>query len=201
MSLKIVGVAGSPRKGKATAFALNACLEAIQEHSKEVVTQCIDLADYEIHECLACDTCKDEFACSQDDDFQQFFPIFSDPELAGLIIATPVYFGTMTSKVKAFLDRCVVFRRNGALLRDKVGGVIAVGGMRHGGQVTTIQSVHAAMLIQDMVIVGDGYNTYHFGGTLWSGHPNGYEQDEFGLETARNLGRRVVDVAQRMSSR
>jgi hypothetical protein len=57
------------------------------------------------------------------------------------------------------------------------------------------------MLIQDMVIVGDGYNTYHFGGTLWSGHPNGYEQDEFGLETARNLGRRVVDVAQRMSSR
>ncbi len=200
MSIKIIGVAGSPRKGKATSFALNACLEAIKKNYNDVATECIDLADYQINECLACDKCKSEFACSQDDDFPNLLPTFSDPELAGLIVATPVYFGTMSSKVKAFLDRCVIFRRNGALFRNKVGGVIAVGGMRHGGQVTAIQSVHAAMLIQDMVIVGDGYSTYHFGGTLWSGHPNGYEQDEFGLETARNLGCRVVDVAKKMTS-
>lgn len=201
MSMKIIGVAGSPRKNMATSFALKTCLEAVKEHSNDVVTEFIDLADYQINECLACDTCKNEFKCSQDDDFQNLLPKFSDPDFAGLIVATPVYFGTMTSKTKAFLDRCVVLRRNGAMLRNKVGGVIAVGGMRHGGQVSTIQAVHAAMLIQDMVIVGDGYSTYHFGGTIWSGHPNGYEQDEFGLETSRNLGKRVVDIAQKMSAK
>ncbi len=84
------------------------------------------------------------------------------------------------------------------MLRNKVGDVIAVGGFRHGGQETMIRTVHAAMLIQDMVIVGDGYTSFHFGGAVWSGHPEGYEKDTFGLDTVRNLGRRVADVAIRI---
>jgi len=125
----------------------------------------------------------------------------TDPHVAGMIVATPVYFGTMTSLAKAFLDRCVVFRRNGTLLRDKIGGVIAVGGFRHGGQETTIQAVHAAMLIQDMILVGDGHTTFHYGGTIWSGHPQGFADDAFGLETVRNLGRRVASLALRLHGR
>ena len=88
-------------------------------------------------------------------------------------MATPVYMGSMTSQGKAFLDRCVSLRRNGFLLRNKVGGVIAVGGVRNGGQSLTIQAVQAALLVQDMVIVSDGRPTAHFGGTVWSGHPDG----------------------------
>ena len=84
------------------------------------------------------------------------------------------------------------------MLRDKIGGVIAVGGFRHGGQETTIHAVHAAMLIQDMIIVGDGHTTYHYGGTIWSGHPEGFQKDVFGLETVRNLGRRVASSASRL---
>jgi multimeric flavodoxin WrbA len=83
------------------------------------------------------------------------------------------------------------------MLRDKIGGVIAVGGFRHGGQETTIHAVHAAMLIQDMIIVGDGHTTFHYGGTIWSGHPEGFEKDVFGLETARYLGGRMASLASR----
>jgi multimeric flavodoxin WrbA len=136
--------------------------------------------------------------CSQEDDFPKMIPILSDPELAGLVVATPVYFGSMTSQCKAFLDRCVMFRRNGFLLRNKVGGVIAVGGFRSGGQELAIQTVHAAMLVQDMVVVSEGRPTSHYGATLWSGHPDGIEKDTFGLETARNLGKRVAEVAVKM---
>jgi multimeric flavodoxin WrbA len=136
--------------------------------------------------------------CSQEDDFVKMIPILSDPALAGLVVATPVYLGSMTSQCKAFLDRWVMFRRNGFLLRDKVGGVIAVGGFRSGGQELAIQAVQAAMLVQDMVVVGEGRPTAHFGATLWSGHPDGIEKDVFGLETARNLGKRVAEVAARM---
>ncbi len=196
MSIKIIGVSGSPRSDKSTFFALKTCFEAItsQQHD-HVETEIIDLSKLTINGCTACGKCTKEPVCSQDDDFNTIIPILSDPEVAGVIIATPVYFGTMTAQTKAFLDRCVLLRRNGAMLRNKVGGVIAVGGFRHGGQETTIHAIHAAMLIQDMVIVGDGNTTFHFGGTVWSGHPDGYEKDQFGLDTVKNLGQRVAEVA------
>ncbi len=45
-----------------------------------------------------------------------------------------------------------------------------------------------------MILVSDGGDTSHFGGTVWSGVEGGVEEDAFGLETAANLGRRVADV-------
>jgi multimeric flavodoxin WrbA len=198
MEMKIVGISCSPRKGKSTKYALEVCLQAVKESVPEGETTLIELSEMKINGCIACGKCMKVLECSQEDDFVKMIPILSDSELAGLVVATPVYFGSMTSQCKAFLDRCVMFRRNGFLLRDKVGGVIAVGGFRSGGQELTIQSVHAAMLVQDMVVVSEGRPTSHYGATLWSGHPDGIEKDTFGLETARNLGKRVAEVAAKM---
>lgn len=199
MSMKIIGVSGSPRSDKSTFFALKTCLETIVSHYDHASTELIDLSRLSINGCTACGKCTKGPVCSQEDDFDKIIPILSDPEVAGLIIATPVYFGTMTAQTKAFLDRCVLLRRNGAMLSNKVGGVISVGGFRHGGQETTIHSIHAAMLIQDMIIVGDGNTTFHFGGTVWSGHPDGYEKDQFGIDTVKNLGKRVAEVASKIN--
>ncbi len=196
--MKVLGVAGSPRVEKSTKFALDTCLETIRSEFPGVETELVDLSKMKINGCLDCGTCKKGLSCSQEDDFKALTGILADANLGAVIIATPVYFGTMTSQTKAFLDRCVMLKRNGALLRNKVGGVIAVGGFRHGGQETAIHAVHAAMLIQDMIVVGDGNSTYHFGGTLWSGISGGYKQDAFGLETVKNLGRRVAEVALHM---
>jgi multimeric flavodoxin WrbA len=198
MEMKIVGVSCSPRKGKSTKYALEVCLQAVKETVPEGETMLIELAEMKVNGCIACGKCMKVLECSQEDDFVKMIPILSDSELVGLVVATPVYLGSMTSQCKAFLDRCVMFRRNGFLLRDKVGGVIAVGGVRNGGQELTIQSVHAAMLVQDMVVVSEGRPTSHYGATLWSGHPDGIEKDTFGLETARNLGKRVAEVAAKM---
>jgi len=197
--MKIVGISCSPRKGKSTKVALEVCLQAVKEMVPDVETLLIELSDMKMNGCLACGKCMKVLECSQEDDFVKMIPILSDSELAGLVVATPVYFGSMTSQCKAFLDRCVMFRRNGFLLRNKVGGAIAVGGVRNGGQELTIQAVHAAMLVQDMVVVSEGKPTSHYGATLWSGHPEGIEKDVFGLETARNLGKRVVEVAAKMN--
>jgi len=196
--MKIVGISCSPRKGKSTKYALDVCLKAVKEMVPDIETLLIELSEMKMNGCLACGKCMKVLECSQEDDFPKMIPILSDPELAGLLVATPVYFGSMTSQCKAFLDRCVMFRRNGFLLRDKVGGVIAVGGVRNGGQELTIQTVQAAMLVQDMVVVSEGRPTSHYGATLWSGHPDGIEKDAFGLETARNLGKRVAEVAVKM---
>ena len=196
--MKIVGISCSPRKGKSTKYALDVCLQAVKEMVPDIETLLIELSEMKINGCLACGKCMKVLECSQEDDFIKMIPILSDSELAGLVVATPVYFGSMTSQCKAFLDRCVMFRRNGFLLRNKVGGVIAVGGVRNGGQELAIQSVQAAMLVQDMVVVSEGRPTSHYGATLWSGHPDGIEKDVFGLETARSLGKRVAEVAAKM---
>jgi multimeric flavodoxin WrbA len=198
VEMKIVGISCSPRKGKSTKYALDVCLQAVKEMVPDIETMLIELSEMKMNGCVACGKCMKVLECSQEDDFTKMIPILSDPELAGLVVATPVYFGSMTSQCKAFLDRCVMFRRNGFLLRDKVGGVIAVGGVRNGGQELAIQAVQAAMLVQDMVVVSEGRPTSHYGATLWSGHPDGIEKDTFGLETARNLGKRVAEVAARM---
>ena len=194
--MKIIGVAASPRENKSTRFLLEQSLDAIRSAAeaseKNIEVEQIDLAPLEFQGCIACDACKKGVLCSQQDDFQALIPKLSDPELVGIILATPVYMGCMSSRAKAFIDRTVLFRRNGFLWRNKLGGVIAVGGSRNGGQELTVQAVHAAMMIHDMIIVGDGD---HFGGAAWANHPEGYEADATGISTARNVGIRMGEVA------
>ncbi len=199
--MKILGIATSPRKNKSSHFLLQECLEAAKkagDGSASVEVELIDLAPLRFSGCIACDKCKKGPTCSQEDDFQQLIPKLADPEIAGIIISTPVYMGSMTSQAKAFLDRTVLFRRNGFQFRDKIGGVIAVGGSRNGGQELTCQAVHAAMMIHDMIIVGDGG---HFGGAAWGNHPGGYESDDTGIETAKELGKRLATVALKQHSK
>nr|MBF0223428.1 flavodoxin family protein [Desulfobulbaceae bacterium] len=197
--MKIIGVSASARKNKATHFLLEHCLNEIQvtaaASGKSLEVELIDLAPLKINGCIACDTCKKGVKCSQQDDYQALIPKLSDPDVVGWIVATPVYMGSMSSQAKAFIDRTVLFRRNGFMFKNKLGGVITVGGSRNGGQELTIQAVHAAMMIHDMIIVGDGD---HFGGAAWANHPDGYQKDTTGISTARNLGRRMSEVAQMM---
>jgi multimeric flavodoxin WrbA len=197
--MKIIGVAASPRKNKSTHFFLEQCLDEVKRTAeasgKKIEVELIDMAPLKIHGCISCDTCKKGVQCSQDDDYQAIIPKLSDPEVAGIILATPVYMGCMSSQAKAFIDRTVLFRRNGFMFKNKLGGVIAVGGSRNGGQELTVQAVHAAMMIHDMIIIGDGD---HFGGTAWGNHPDGYEADTIGIATARNLGGRMGEVAAMM---
>ncbi len=199
MSTRILGICCSPRRGQSTFKAMQVCLKAAKEASPQVEVQLIELAGKEIGPCTACGTCKQELICRWEDDFGELIPVLSDPQVGGIIIGTPVYFGGMTAQCKAFLDRCVMFRRNGWLLRDKVGGVLAVGGVRNGGQELTLQSVRAAMLCHDMICVSEGRDSAHFGAALFSGGPGGIEADQDGLSTARNLGRRVAQLSVRLA--
>ncbi len=196
--MKILGICCSPRAGRNTRKAMEACLAAARAQDQGIETALIELAGLDIRPCLACGECKNRLACPIEDDFGRLIPPLADPAVAAMIIGTPVYFGTMTAQCKALLDRCVMFRRNGWTFRNRVGGVLAVGGVRNGGQELAIQAVHAAMMCQDMICVSDGQPTAHFGGTVFSGTDGGVADDTFGLETARNLGRRIGEIILRM---
>ncbi len=164
--LQIIAVACSPRKGKTTAAGLSVCLEAARAVSVERIdTELIELADLQIPAALAAGL---PLEAGQQDDFPQVASRLTDARVAGIIIGTPVYFGNMSALCKAFLDRCIELRKNNFALSGKVAGVLAVGGARNGGQELTIRSVQTALMCQEMIIVGDGRPTGHFGATLWN---------------------------------
>lgn len=190
---KIVGVSCSARKGKTTMAGLQACLDAAKEGNPGVEVELIELAGLKINPAVVAGV---PLEAGEQDDFPKVQAKLADPRVAGIIIGTPVYFGSMSALCKAFLDRCFVFRKDFGL-KNKVGGVLAVGGVRNGGQELTIQQVHAAMLAQDMIVVGCARPAG--GATLWNDGKDDISSDEFGLATAKGLGKRVAEVAMRMT--
>ncbi len=201
MATRILGICCSPRRGMTTYKAMETCLAAAEAVDADIETEIIELAGKGIQPCIGCGACKEELTCTQEDGFRDLIPTLADPKVNAMIIGTPVYLCTMTAQCKAFLDRSAMFRRNGWLFRNRVGGVFAVGGVRNGGQELTVQAVRAAMLCHDMICVSDGKPTAHLGGTVFSGCEGGVEADEFGLQTVRNLGRRVAEVALMLAER
>jgi len=189
----IIGINCSMRKGKTTFAALGTALEAARAHSKNIETDIIELADLRIDARQVIAPPKP----GEQDDFEGLVAKLGNASVGGIIIGSPVYFSAMSSLCKAFLERCMVFRKSDFALANKVGGALAVGGARNGGQELVIQGVLAALLCQEMVIVGDGRPTAHQGATLVSSN-NSIAGDDFGLKTAKNLGRRVAEVALRL---
>ncbi len=195
--IKILGIACSARAGKNTAVALNAALEAAKAvDSDNIETELIELAGLKINGLMAAGI---ELQPGERDDFPAIAPKLADPAVAGIIIGTPVYFSSMSSLCKEFIERCGQFRKQDYALKNKVAGVLAVGGGRNGGQEVTVQSVEAALFCQDMIVVGPGQPNSRFGGIAVSGD-NGVENDEIGLGSVRSLGTRVAAVARSLRS-
>jgi multimeric flavodoxin WrbA len=189
--IRILGLSCSPRKGKTTAAAVQVALEAAAKVSPDIETELIELAGLNIPVFDPVNPNKGDFAALE--------PKLADAAVAGFIIGTPVYFSGMSSLCKAFIDQCMVFRKNDFALKDKVAGVVAVGGVRNGGQELAIESVQAALMCQELIVVGDGSPTAHTGATVLNDGKDDISGDEFGLNTVRNLGRRVAEVAVRLA--
>lgn len=190
--LKILAISGSPRKGKTTATALGVCLEAAQAvDPQSIEVELIELAGLKLPLEPALDMPLEP---GQRDDFPPLAAKLTDPRVAGIIVGSPVYFGDMTSLCKAMFDRWRLFRKDFAL-SNRVGGALAVGAARNGGQENVLRSIHLAMFGQEMIVVGDGRPTSHGGATLWNNYKDDILKDEPGIATAKNLGRRVAEVA------
>ncbi len=191
--VKVVGICGSPRKNGNTEILLREALRAAEDRGAE--TELIRLAGLDINPCRACDSCKKTGECAIDDDLNDVIERAASAD--GIIIGSPVYFGSVTAQTKMFMDRTRPLR-SGFRLSDKVGGAVTVGGSRNGGQETACNDIHNFFLIHEAVVVGDAAPTAHYGGTGVGGARGDTEKDAQGLETAGNLGRKVASVAMKM---
>ena len=100
--MKTVCVLGSPRpRGNSTAIANKFC-ETAEKLGSEVQTFSLNKLKY--RGCQACMTCKTKLdKCVLKDDLTEVLDAIRDADV--LVLATPVYFGDVSSQFKGFIDR------------------------------------------------------------------------------------------------
>jgi len=189
----IIGIVGSPRIDGNTFYLVETAIKSAEAAGAD--TEIINLGSADIEPCVACDICKATGECAIYDDMREITEKLMESD--GMIIGSPVYFGSVTSQLKMLIDRTRPLRGS-FKLRDKVCGAIAVGGSRNGGQESTISVIHDFLLIHDTIVVGDGAPLAHYGGTGVGGPKGDIKNDEIGIETSKNLGKRVAELAIRL---
>ncbi len=127
---------------------------------------------------------------------------------AGLILGSPTRFGNMAAPLKYFLDGTSAEWLSGAL-SGKPGGVFTSTSSLHGGQETTLLSMALPLLHHGLLLVGVPYSEAALSSTRTGGTPYGAshlasvpgqtELSEEEIAIARRLGRRVAEVAVRLS--
>jgi NAD(P)H dehydrogenase (quinone) len=130
-------------------------------------------------------------------------------ETDALILGSPTRFGNMAAALKYFLDGTAALWLSGALA-GKPAGVFTSTQTMHGGQETTLLSMMLPLLHHGMYLVGLPYTERALNETLRGGTPYGASHVSGGAERptlsaeekalAQALGRRVADLAVRLSS-
>jgi len=178
----IIGIAGSPRiKGNTEILVMEALKAAAEEGAK---TELIKLAEKEVKPCDACLSCRKTGECRIKDDFQEIFNKMIEAD--GIILASPVYFGSATPQIMALIDRVgYISGARGRVFENKVGGALVVA--RRAGQNFTLAQLLFFFLQQGMIVPGSTYWNIAFGREVGD-----VLKDEEGLRTARNFAKKMV---------
>jgi multimeric flavodoxin WrbA len=113
------------------------------------------------------------------------------------IIGSPVYQGNVSAQTKAILDRCrTLVAKDIHIFKNKVGGAIASGGDRTGGQEPTIKTIIDFYIINLMLPVGGGSFGANLGASVWSKDlkAEGTKEDEEGLKSIRKMVKRLAKL-------
>ncbi len=100
--MKVLGIAGSPRRGGNTDILLEQAMEGAKSAGADIQT--IVICDLNIAPCRHCDGCLKTGRCVIDDDMQSVYPKLREADR--LILASPMFFMGITAQAKAMIDRC-----------------------------------------------------------------------------------------------
>jgi len=101
--MKILILSGSPRREGNTELLADAFARgASVNHQVEIVS----VRDYKVNPCIGCNSCfkSGNNACCQKDDMPVIYDKLKAADI--LVIASPVYFYSLSAQLKAVIDRC-----------------------------------------------------------------------------------------------
>ena len=186
--MNVLGISGSPRENGSTAYAVRYAMDVLTQ--EQMSTSYISLAGKNMHPCDGCWKCSKDEKCKYEDDAGGIIEAMKWCD--ALIIGSPVYMGLISGQTKVLMDRCVVMRAGPFMhMEGKLGGGIACGAFRNGGQELTLQCIHTFMLQQNMRVVSDGPPYSHSGGTI----VGEAKSDELGLKTVEALARNIAKMS------
>jgi len=183
---QVVVILGSPRKkGNSSTLAAQISRGA-KSAGAEVET--LFLQGLKISPCRGCDTCQkdDSKGCAIKDDMQEIYPKLIKAD--AWVIASPVYWFTMSAQTKTFMDRCYALP---AYAKNPFAGKRIAIAMSY-GDVDPIKSgcVNALRTFQDAYrytgskIVGMVYGSAMKAGEI--------QNNEALMREAEELGKRLV---------
>ena len=98
---KILIVSGGGRPNGNTAQLVNAFMNGTKDAGHK--TELLSLHKWKVNGCLGCNLCRYGKPCIQKDDFNAIVPKIKEADL--IVFASPLYFWTLSSKIKAFIER------------------------------------------------------------------------------------------------
>ena len=131
--MKIIAFNGSPRPGGNTEILLTETLKPLQESGHAITV--FKLNDMAIKPCQDCGGCVTTGICIQKDIMQSVFDGIRKADR--IILASPIFFFSVSAQAKAMIDRCQAFWCEKYLLKKTIpegphgrkGLLILVGGM------------------------------------------------------------------------
>jgi multimeric flavodoxin WrbA len=124
---RVLIIQSSPRKKGNTAALAERVADGAR--SAGATVDSIYLHQMDLRPCDACDACRGEpyRGCIIEDDMQSIYPLLRQAD--ALVIATPVYWFTVSAQAKLFMDRCyaMVTAQGYELCGKKVGIVMTYG--------------------------------------------------------------------------
>jgi multimeric flavodoxin WrbA len=188
--MKVLAISGSPRPQGNTWFLLQEALKVLAHQGME--TEYISLHDKEILPCQACLQCAEEKnCCAQEDDFMPIYRAMSAAD--GLLLGTPVYFGSATPNLMALVDRAGYVARHGdnPFFR-KVGSPVVVA--RRAGVNFTYAQLQFFFVIMGMIVPGSSYWPIAYGLK-----PGEVSQDAEGLKTITDLAENMAWLLKKLA--
>ena len=176
---KVLLLNGSPRAHGCTAAALDEMIRIFEAEGIE--TELIHVGNQAIRGCVACGFCKKNGRCVVDDLVNETAPKLEAAD--GLVIGSPVYYGSPNGTLLSFLDR--LFYSTPFSKHMKVGA--AVVSCRRGGNTASFDVLNKYFTISGMPVASSTYWNQVHGFTAAD-----VEKDAEGLQTMRNLARNMA---------
>ena len=132
--MKVVAFLGSPRRYGNTELLLKETIKGIEESGSSVHT--FILNEMDILPCQNCGGCDDTGTCIYEDDMYQIYDAIRTADR--IILASPVFFFTVSAQAKLMIDRCQCIWVEKYILKKPIpegkfgrkGLLIMVGGMK-----------------------------------------------------------------------
>ena len=176
---KVLLINGSPNVNGCVATALKEMIKVFEQEGVE--TEMITVGNKNIRGCIACNKCRESGKCVFDDLVNEVAPKFEAAD--GLVIGSPVYYGSPNGTMIAFLDR--LFYSTRFPKHFKVGA--AVVSCRRGGNSASFDVLNKYFTISSMPVASSTYWNQVHGFTA-----EDVMKDLEGLQVMRNLARNMA---------